>query len=154
MEKNYIKWIRSKVGHDLIILNFAGGCIRNEHGDILLQKRSDKNVWGFPGGAIEIGERAHEAAIREIKEETGLDVLPKKLIGIYTGYFDDYPNGDKAQVISIFFDMEIKGGNLDDRNSESLELKFFDEKKIPKLVNKQHEDVLLDIVNRRYGVFR
>ena len=102
MEKNYIKWIRSKVGQEPIILNFAGGCIRNDNGEILLQKRKDKNVWGFPGGAIEIGESAQETAIREIKEETGLDVFPKKMIGVYTGYFDEYPNGDKAQVISIF----------------------------------------------------
>ena len=99
-----------------------------------MQKRADKNVWGFPGGAIELGESAHEAAIREIKEETGLDVFPKKLIGVYSGYFDEYPNGDKAQVISIFFDLEIMGGNLDDRNAETLELKFFNEKSIPKRI--------------------
>lgn len=154
MGKNYIKWIRSKVGQEPIILNFVGGCIRNDNGEILLQKRKDKNVWGFPGGAIEIGESAQETAIREIKEETGLDVFPQKMIGVYTGYFDEYPNGDKAQVISIFFDLEIVGGNLIESNDETLELKFFDEKSIPKLVNQQHEDVLRDIINREYGVCR
>ncbi len=38
---NYIKDIRKKVGHDYIILNFAGGCVFNEEGEILLQKRGD-----------------------------------------------------------------------------------------------------------------
>lgn len=70
---------------------------------------------------MEIGESAQETAIREIKEETGLDVIPLKLIGVYTGYFDEYPNGDKAQVISIFFDLKIVGGDLVESNDETLE---------------------------------
>lgn len=37
---DYIKWIRSKVGNDIIILNFSGACITNENGELLLQKRS------------------------------------------------------------------------------------------------------------------
>ena len=70
-EKNYIKWLRSRVGHEKIILNFAGGCIFNERGEVLLQRRGDSNQWGFPGGAIEIDETPQMAAIREAKEETG-----------------------------------------------------------------------------------
>ena len=54
-EKNYVKWIRSKVGHEKIILVFAGGCIFNERGEVLLQRRGDSNKWGFPGGAVELG---------------------------------------------------------------------------------------------------
>ncbi|CCV63626.1 MutT/nudix family protein [Alteracholeplasma palmae J233] len=154
MNKNYIKWIRSKVGHEKIFLNFVGGCIRNSKGEILLQRRKDKNVWGFPGGAIELGESAKEAVIREIKEETGLDIIPRKMIGVYTHYFDEYPNGDSAQVIAIFFDLEIVGGKLDDNNDETLELKFFNETKCPKLVNQQHEDALIDMINREYGICR
>lgn len=71
---NYIKWLRSKVGHDKVILVFAGGCIFNDKGEVLLQKRADSNKWGFPGGVIELGETPQMAAIREVKEETGLDV--------------------------------------------------------------------------------
>ena len=83
-EKNYIKWLRNKVGHEKIILNFVGGCIFNEKGEVLLQRRGDSNKWGFPGGAIEIDETPQMAAIREAKEETGLDVEVGELIGIYT----------------------------------------------------------------------
>jgi ADP-ribose pyrophosphatase YjhB (NUDIX family) len=60
---DYIKWIRSKVGHETIILNFSGACITNENGDLLLQKRSkDEEAWGLPGGAVEVGESIEEAA--------------------------------------------------------------------------------------------
>ena len=55
-KQNYIQWIRSKVGHEKIMLIFAGGCIFNEKGEVLLQRRGDTNKWGFPGGAIELGE--------------------------------------------------------------------------------------------------
>ena len=46
--KDYIRWIRSKVGHETIILTFAGGCIFNDQGAVLLQRRRDSNKWGFP----------------------------------------------------------------------------------------------------------
>src|SRR3712207_8976613 len=76
---DYIKWIRSKVGNDIIILNFSGACITNENGELLLQKRSDKeDIWGLPGGAVEIGESIEESAIREVKEETGIDIRDRK----------------------------------------------------------------------------
>jgi 8-oxo-dGTP pyrophosphatase MutT (NUDIX family) len=49
----------------------------NQEGKILLQHRSDNHLWALPGGAMEIGETIAEAAVRETKEETGLDVEPE-----------------------------------------------------------------------------
>ncbi len=154
MNKDYIKWIRSIVGHERIILNFAGGCIFNENGEVLLQKRRDVSNWGFPGGAIELGESAERAAIREIKEETGLDVKAEKLIGIYSDYFAEYPNGDKAQSICTFFEFSVTGGKLFCDKKESIELKYFSLDDLPELFCKQHKDISDDIINKRYGVFR
>lgn len=152
--KNYIKWMRSKVGHETIILNFVGGCIRNSQGEVLLQRRSDKNKWGFPGGAIELGESATTAVKREVKEETGLDVDVCGLIGIYTDYYDEYPNGDRAQTILIFLDLTPVGGILSNDADETLELRYFSLNQMPPLVNRQHEDALKDIKEYRYGVIR
>lgn len=45
MVKDYIKWIRSKVGHEKVILVFAGGCVFDECGRVLLQKRGDSGNW-------------------------------------------------------------------------------------------------------------
>mgnify|MGYP003413501732 FL=1 len=147
---DYIKWIRSKVGHESIFLNFAGGCIEDKNGRILLQKRKDRNVWGFPGGAIEIGESAEEAAIREVKEETGLIVEAESLIGVYTKYFDEYPNGDKAQTITFFFKLKVVGGELSTSDGETLDLQYFSLGDIPQLVNQQHEDALQDYISYTY----
>ncbi len=80
-KKNYIQWIRSKVGHEKIILVFAGGCIFNDKGEVLLQRRGDTNKWGFPGGAIELGEtpelfcRQHEEFWRDIIKIRACNVI-------------------------------------------------------------------------------
>ena len=142
---DYIKWVRSKVGHEKIILTFAGGCIFNEQGEVLLQRRADSNKWGFPGGAMEIGETPQMTAIREIKEETGLDVEVCKLIGVYTELDMEYPNGDKAQSICIAFELKAIGGELICDKVETLELKYFSLDNVPTLFCKQHEDLLRDI---------
>lgn len=108
--RDYIRWLRSRVGHEKVILVFAGGCMFNERGEVLLQRRGDSNKWGFPGGAIELGETPKMAAIREAKEETGLDVAIGKFIGIYTDCDMRYPNSDEAQSILISYELNIVGG--------------------------------------------
>ena len=70
MVKDYIKWIRSKVGQEKVILVFTGGCVFDERGRVLLQKRGDSGNWGFPGGAIELGEKPENAAIRELNNNS------------------------------------------------------------------------------------
>ena len=135
-------------------MNFVGGCIFNEKGQVLLQRRQDKNKWGFPGGAMELGESAESVVKREIKEETGLDVTVSKLIGIYTDYYDEYPNGDKAQCITIFLELKKVSGELSYSDEETLELRYFSLNEVPDLVNKQHEEFLKDIIDNNYGILK
>ncbi|WP_319021864.1 NUDIX hydrolase [Marinilactibacillus psychrotolerans] len=56
--KDYIKWLRTKVGHEKILLNFVGGILVNKQQEIFLQKRGDKKTWGLLGGAMKLGESA------------------------------------------------------------------------------------------------
>ena len=141
-ERNYIKWLRSKVGHEKVILIFAGGCIFNERGEVLLQRRSDSGKWGFPGGAVELGETPEMAAVREIREETGLVVEPGRLIGVFTEFDMEYPNGDKAQSIVIAYEFTVTGGELACDRDETLELKYFSLSDVPQLFCRQHEELL------------
>lgn len=143
--QNYIQWLRSKVGHDKIILIFAGGCIFNEKKEVLLQRRRDSSKWGFPGGAVELGETPQMAAVREVKEETGLTVETGRLIGVYTDCDMSYPNGDQAQSIVIAYELHVVGGQLFCDKEETLELKYFSLDNMPPLFCKQHEELLRDI---------
>lgn len=155
--RDYIRWIRERVGHEPIILNFAVACIFDAEGRILLQRRGDRDdadAWGFPGGAIELGESAEEAMLREVREETGLAVTVESLLGVYTNYFDEYPNGDQAQTIAIFFVCSAHGGLARVDGRETLELRFFAPSDAPPLFTQQHRDALADLIARRRGVFR
>ena len=102
---------------------------------------------------MEIGESAAETAIREIKEETGYDVEINELIGVYTKYFQSYPNGDKAQSIVMFFMLNSWRRQKVD-GDETLDLKFFPLDDMPPLFCKQHEDCLQDLLEKRVGVYR
>ncbi len=145
--KNYVEYIRSRVGNDKVILTFAGGCVINENGEVLLQKRTDFDAWGFPGGAIEFGETPEMTAIREIKEETGLNAEIIELIGVYTEFDMTYPNGDKAQSICIAYKLKAVGGEIISENIETKELRWFSLNDMPRLFCKQHEKVLNDLKN-------
>ena len=111
----YIGRLRECVGRDLLLSPAAAACIRDREGRVLLLRRSDgENLWGFPGGAIEPGERAADAVVREVREETGLEVEPVALIGVYSGpeYAFAYPNGDQVQPVTVFFECRVVGGEL------------------------------------------
>ena len=146
--KDYIRWIRSKVGHGKIILTFAGGCVFDDLGRVLLQKRGDSDKWGFPGGAVELGETPEMAAVREVKEETGLDVSAGRLIGVYTDPDVTYPNGDRAQSIVIAYELHALGGGLSCDLDETLELKYFSAEEKPQLFTGSHEALWNDVFGR------
>jgi 8-oxo-dGTP pyrophosphatase MutT (NUDIX family) len=153
--KDYIKWIRRKVGNDLIILNFAVACITNINGEILLQKRSrEKELWGFPGGAMEPGESIEDTIIREVKEETGLDIKVDYLIGVYSKYFARYDNGDVSQTVCTFLKCSVTGGELTVDDMETFDLKYFKPEYAPDLFNEQNNEMLKDFMCKKVGVYK
>lgn len=148
MVKNYIKTLRQKVGHEPIILNFAGGILANSKNEILLQKRSDFNAWGLPGGALEFGESAPKACVREFLEETGLKVRTKSLLGVSTNFIQHYPNQDVAQAVTV----ELVEKMSKEISSETLDLKYFSKDKLSKIFNKQHQIFIDHYFNEDYPV--
>ncbi|WP_125583491.1 NUDIX hydrolase [Levilactobacillus cerevisiae] len=141
---DYIQAIRAQVGHKPIILTFAGGILVDSKGRVLLQKRSDFNRWGLPGGALELGESASAACIREFREETGLTVAVRGLLGISTDQIQRYPNEDVVQAVVLTFMVEHVAGKLAATSSETLALKYFDQAHLPPMLNAQHEQGLKD----------
>lgn len=77
---SYIKDLRQFVGHAPILTAGVGLLVFNDKNEVLMQLRTDYNQWGFPGGAMELGESFEEVAIRELKEETNLDIDEMKLL--------------------------------------------------------------------------
>lgn len=93
------------------------GCsaaIFDEHGRILLTKRTDNGQWCLPSGALEPGESLAEAGEREVLEETGLSVVVKRLVGVYShpDQLSVYSDGNKFQIIALHFEADVTGGEL------------------------------------------
>lgn len=151
---DYISYIRSKVGHDKIILAFAGGILTDDEGRVLLQLRGDKKTWAIPGGAMELGESTLETAKREFFEETGIKVEATRFLNVYSNFEEIYPNGDKVQTIVMIYEFKALG-NFDIsnfHNEETLRLHFFSEEEIEKLksISSKHRLMLSEYFNNTF----
>lgn len=125
--------------HKFVLLqDGAAAIIVNENGQILLQSRADRDRWGLPGGCQELGERFQDTVIREIKEETNLDVKEGdlELIDIVSGASrrNDYPNGDVVINNTALYCIRKYSGELK-WDSESKEMRFFDLDNLPENQN-------------------
>lgn len=147
MSKDYISSIREKVGHSPIILVFSGGILVNDKDEVLLQKRSDFEKWGLPGGTIEFGESSVDACKREFLEETGLEVDIKSLLGISSKHIQKYPNGDVSQSIVITYLVKNILDKTLNYDNETLAMEYFSYDNLPQIFNNQH----LDIINHYYN---
>ncbi|MBA3722923.1 MAG: NUDIX domain-containing protein [Parachlamydiaceae bacterium] len=116
----------------------AIGIVFNEDKtQILLVQRKDIPVWVLPGGGIDLHETAEQAAIREIKEETGFIVEIERKSGEYT------PINRLAAFTTVFV-CHIKGGNLLNASSESASVGFYSINALPKLFIEVHKQWLED----------
>jgi ADP-ribose pyrophosphatase YjhB (NUDIX family) len=98
--------------------------VMNERGEVLLIRRTDNENWAMPGGAMDIGETIAEAAVRETREETGLEVeIERRLSSIR--YF--FVRGSTRFNKSVhFFLMRAVGGSPDDHDAEFDEVRWVD----------------------------
>jgi 8-oxo-dGTP pyrophosphatase MutT (NUDIX family) len=110
----YVSDVRALVGSRLLLLPAVSVHIRDDADRLLLVHQVDRQQWGTVGGAVEPGESPAEAAIREAREETGLDVELTGLVAALggPGFAMTYPNGDECAYISIVFDARVVGGDL------------------------------------------
>ena len=133
---DYIHDLRKIIGSRKIILNCAGALIIRD-GKILFQRRADNGKWGLIGGLLEMNETYEEAALREIGEETGLNVQLDSFLGIFHNHNMVWSNGDTAHVISAYYTATILSGEprIDE---ESYELRFFGKDEIPELFAEDH----------------
>ncbi|KRL04480.1 NUDIX hydrolase [Liquorilactobacillus oeni] len=143
MKEDYIKMIRRLVGHTPIILNTAAGIVLNDKHKVLLNLRADTHNWSLPGGFLEYGETYAQACVREVKEDSGLDVKTKLLLKTFDRGTVEYPNGDVAQTITQLFLVRPIGGELlEKQTDETLALKYFSFNELPELLNIQTAEMI------------
>ena len=104
----------------------ASAVISDDQGRLLLAKRTDNRLWTIPGGTMKPGESIAETAVREVKEETGLDVEVVSLVGVYSNPYHvvEYSDGEVRQQFSVCFVCRRVGGNLT-TSDETSDVDYF-----------------------------
>jgi ADP-ribose pyrophosphatase YjhB (NUDIX family) len=122
--------------------------VEDDRGRILLQRRADSGNWSLPGGVMEIGESIGDAVVREVREETGLDVELTGVVGLYTdpAHVIAYENGEVRQEFVVVFTAVPVGGSLH-VSDESTEVRFVEPTELPSLT--MHETVRLRLRHYR-----
>lgn len=100
--------LRKKIGHDPLWLHGVTACVLDGKGHILLGRRADTGEWAMVYGIIDPGEQPADAAVREIKEETGVDATVTDLVSVTSGQPMTYANGDQVQYMDVSFLCEPK----------------------------------------------
>jgi ADP-ribose pyrophosphatase YjhB (NUDIX family) len=115
----------------------AFAIIFDELDRVLLSHRRDLDLWNLPGGGVESGELPTEAVIRETKEETGLDVVIERLVGVYGKQYKD--------ELIFAFACHVVGGQLapSDEADESryFQVSAIPSNTIPKQVERIHDAI-------------
>lgn len=132
---DYYKKLREKVGNEFLFMPSVAGVVRNELGEILLQNKGNGEKWSLPAGAIELGEAPAEAVVREVWEETGLLVVPQKLLGVFGGkdFRYQYPNGHQVEYNVFMFECVVQSGELNPIDNETANLQYFSPSNMPEL---------------------
>lgn len=145
---DYLKQVREKVGHDLLLLPSTAVAVFDDQGRVLMAKHADRNIWVLPGGLIEPGEIPADAAVRETWEETGLIVDITGVLGVYGGpdLTVNYANGDKAIYIGVIFYGRRVGGELKPDGSEILDVRYMPPQEIPTMPHAKWLDMALPLL--------
>jgi 8-oxo-dGTP pyrophosphatase MutT (NUDIX family) len=108
--------------------------VLDDAGRVLVIQRTDNDLWALPGGAQDVGETTTTAAVREVREETGLDVEVTGLVGIYSDprHVIAYDDGEVRQEFSICLRARPISGRLAP-SSESQHVRWVEPDRLDEL---------------------
>ncbi len=133
----------------------VGAVVGNDAGELLLVQRSDSGVWLYPTGWADVGYSASEVAVKEVLEETGIEIEPLRLIAVLDGLRLGFT---RVPLYSLVFHCRALGGELKAHPLETAGVGWFAEDALPwplagaerwgphafRALRGEHVDVLFD----------
>ena len=113
--------------------------IIDDHGRALLIQRRDNHRWEPPGGVLELGETIEDGLRREAREETGLEVEPDQLTGVYKNM--------KRGIVALVFRCKITGGSLT-TTDETIGYRWASQQEIPDLADEAYAIRITDALSQ------
>jgi 8-oxo-dGTP diphosphatase len=154
----HIAHLREHVGQITLLTPTVAAIVRDENGHVLLIRRGDGRGWSLPGGLMEPGELLADSLVGEVQEETGLDVEPVRLVGVYSDpkvNHITFSNGDQVHLVSATFECAVVGGDLRPDGDESLEVTYFAPDALPEALVPAHRVRIEDaLANHPEAFFR
>ncbi len=111
---------------------------------VLIERKNEpfKGMHALPGGFVDYGEKAEDAVVREIFEETGLRTQIKQLLGVYS----DPDRDPRGHTVTVAFELAVIGGELKS-GDDAASVKLFDAHKLPKMAF-DHDKIISDWLER------
>ncbi|GAA1647520.1 NUDIX hydrolase [Actinoplanes couchii] len=129
----FVLALRSKIGHDPLPLPGVIAVVLDDHDRVLMVRRSDTGEWALTTGCLEPGEQPAAGAIREVEEETGLDVTVERVLSVEALDLSKAPNGDQVYWMAIGVLCRVIGGEARVNDDESVEVGWFAPEDVPPL---------------------
>ena len=137
----------------------VGAAVGNDDGELLLIQRADSGVWLYPTGWCDVGYSAAEVVVKEVQEETGIDVEPVRLIAVLDGLRLGFT---RVPLYSLVFYCKAVGGKLEPHPLECRDVGWFTPETLPSplvgierwgehvfaAIRGEHRDVLYDRVRQ------
>lgn len=113
--------------------------------EILLIRRGKppfQGQWALPGGKVEEGETVEQAALRELEEETGLRLSPRRISRSIVGIFSDPGRDPRGRVVSIAFLVEVPAGTTAQAGDDAADAAWFPLERLPKPLAFDHASII------------
>ena len=145
-DESYVGQLRKHVGNMKLIVPAARAIIRDNDGRILLVRRRDNRQWDLPAGGIELGESITDCLKREVKEETGLNIIEAVPMALYTEprFSITTAFGGEFQMFTVNFLVTEWQGTLLKQTNETTDARFYALNELPEL-SPAHAESLQDL---------
>jgi 8-oxo-dGTP pyrophosphatase MutT (NUDIX family) len=149
----FIQNLRRRIGHDLLHLIGVSCVVVNDRREVLLVHSKERGNWMPIGGMVEPGEEPADSVVREVFEETGVEVVPERLVGVFDGPAVTYKNGDRVQYITIVFRCRPVGGSPHVHDDENTDVRYFPAGALPELRADHRRNIDDALVDQSAAIF-